>query len=202
MSTSQQIDDYFAKAADFAQPILEHFRSLVHEVCPMVEEKMKWSMPHFDYKGEMMCSIAAFKHHCAIGFWKASLMQHSDVFKEGNAVAMGHMGKIKSMTDLPSDDQLVAYLNEAMLLNDLGIKMPPKAIVIEKKALVIASDFEQALLQNATAQYNFERFTYGRRKEYIAWFDEAKTIATRLKRINTAIEWIAEGKSRDWKYER
>jgi hypothetical protein len=46
-------------------------RDLVHKACPEVEETMKWSFPHFDYKG-MMCSMAAFKQYCAFGFWKAS----------------------------------------------------------------------------------------------------------------------------------
>jgi hypothetical protein len=68
-----RIDDYIAKSQDFARPILEHLRDLVHKACPEVEETMKWSFPHFDYKG-MMCSMAAFKQHCAFGFWKASLI--------------------------------------------------------------------------------------------------------------------------------
>src|SRR5687767_1832106 len=99
--TDPRIDAYINKAADFAKPILKHIREVVHKACPDVEETMKWSFPHFDYKGEMMCSMAAFKQHCAFGFWKASLMSEGAKFKSGNEEGMGSMGKIKSLSDLP-----------------------------------------------------------------------------------------------------
>lgn len=202
MVLEPKINTYFAKSAAFAQPILQHFRALVHQACPEVEERIKWGMPHFDYKGEMMCSIAAFKQHCAIGFWKASLMKDAALFKEGNEEAMGSLGQIKSLSDLPPDEVLIAYIQEAMQLNDSGVKLPAKTLSKDKKDLVIAADVQDALLANAAASHHFEAFTYGKKKEYIAWFDEAKAAPTREKRIATAMEWIAEGKGRNWKYER
>lgn len=202
MLLEPKINTYFAKSAAFAQPILQHFRALVHQACPEVEERIKWGMPHFDYKGEMMCSIAAFKQHCAIGFWKASLMKDAALFKEGNEEAMGSLGQIKSLSDLPPDEVLIAYIQEAMYLNDSGAKLPAKTLSKDKKELVIAADVQDALRTNAAASHHFEAFTYGKKKEYIEWFDEAKAAPTREKRIATAMEWIAEGKGRNWKYER
>ena len=134
----KEIDSYIAKSADFSKPILEHLRALVHKACPDVEERMKWSFPHFDYKGEMMCSMAAFKQHAVFGFWKAALMKDPILIKNAQSeVAMGHLGRITSVKDLPSDKKMIAWIKEAMLLNDKGIKLAPKPKTIEKKELVL-----------------------------------------------------------------
>lgn len=195
------IDAYIEKSADFAKPILEHFREIVHHACPDVEEKIKWSMPFFDYRGEMMCHIAAFKQHCAIGFWKGAIMK-DPVLRETAAseTAMGHLGRITSLKDLPSDKKLMAWIKEAMVLNENGIKLPPKAISKEKKEIIVPDYFTKALAKNKTAGKTFEAFSYSHKKEYVQWITEAKTEATRNKRMLQAIEMIAAGQSRHSKY--
>ena len=197
------IDTYIAKSADFAKPILKHLRELVHKTCPDVEEKMKWSFPHFDYRGVMMCSMAAFKQHMAFGFWKASLMK-DPVLKETaqSEVAMGHLGRITSLKDLPPDKKLVAWIKEAMKLNDQGIKLSAKAKPTEKKELEIPDYFMKALKKNKAAIKTFEAFAPSHRKEYVVWVTEAKTEETRERRLKSAVETMAEGKNRNWKYER
>lgn len=198
---NKSIDVYIAKSADFAKPILEHVRELIHNTCPDVEEKMKWSMPFFDYKGEMMCHMASFKQHCAVGFWKASIMK-DPVLRETAAseTAMGHLGKITSLKDLPPDKKIISWIKEAMILNDNGIKLPPKAASKEKKEIVVPDYFAKALAKNKKANATFEAFAYSHKKEYIQWITEAKTEATRNKRMLQAIEMMTEGKSRHWKY--
>ncbi|MCW3091892.1 MAG: hypothetical protein JWP81_2961 [Ferruginibacter sp.] len=195
------IDDYINKSADFAKPILHHLRELVHTACPTVEEKMKWSFPHFDYKGEMMCSMAAFKQHCIFGFWKAVLMKDPILVENARSeVAMGHLGRITSKKDLPPDKTITAWIKEAMQLNDLGIKLPSKPKTAEKKEILVPDYFTKALGKNKKALQTFENYAYSHKKEYVEWITEAKTEETRNKRMATAIEWIAEGKSRHWKY--
>lgn len=197
------IDDYIIKSADFAKPILEHFRDLVHKACPDVEEKMKWSFPHFDYKNEMMCSMAAFKQHCAISFWKGALMKDKKLMENAKAEqSMGHVGRITSLKDLPSDKILTGYIKEAMKLNSDGIKLPSKPVSAEKKIIEVPGYFLKALSRNKKVLQIFETFLYSHKKEYILWITEAKTEETRNKRMATAIEWITEGKGRNWKYER
>jgi uncharacterized protein YdeI (YjbR/CyaY-like superfamily) len=197
------IDAYIAKSADFAKPILSHIRELVHKTCPEVEEKIKWSFPHFDYKGEMMCSMAAFKQHAVMGFWKASLMKDATLLEVARSEeAMGHLGKITSLKDLPSDKKLVSYIKEAMKLNEQGIKLPPKPKTTVNKIVEVPEDLLKALAKNKKAQKVFEAFAYSHKKEYVQWICEAKTEPTRNNRIATAVEWIAEGKGRNWKYER
>jgi uncharacterized protein YdeI (YjbR/CyaY-like superfamily) len=199
----ERIDAYIAKSADFAKPILTHLRELIHKACPEVEEAWKWSFPNFMYKGSILCSMGAFKQHCTFGFWKASLMQDTDnVLELTEREAMGHLGKIESMKDLPKDATLKKYIKEAMKLNEQGIKVAPraKATEREKAALEIPADFVKELKKNKVAQTIFNDFRYSHKKEYIQWFDEAKAEATRSKRIAQAVEWIAEGKSRNWKY--
>jgi uncharacterized protein YdeI (YjbR/CyaY-like superfamily) len=194
-----RIDAYILKSKDFAKPVLIHIRELVHKTCPDVEEKMKWSFPHFDYKGEMMCSMAAFKEHCAFGFWKASLMKDAVKMKDGNEEAMGHYGRITSVKQLPPDKIIIANIKEAMKMNEEGIKLPAKKKT-EIKDVVIPSDLMKALSKNKNAKLAFEKFSPSNKKEYAEWIQEAKTEDTKNKRINTAVEWISEGKSRNWKY--
>ncbi|MGZ3901385.1 MAG: YdeI/OmpD-associated family protein [Bacteroidia bacterium] len=199
----KRIDAYIAKSADFAKPILKHFRDLVHKGCPEVEETMKWSFPHFDYKGSMMCSMASFKNHCAISFWKASLMSDSKALiqKAKSEEAMGHLGRITSLMDLPKDATLVKYIKEAKKLNDEGIKLAqkPKSVI---KEVGVPDYFMNAVKKNKKALKTFEGFSNSKKKEYVMWVTEAKTEETRMSRLKTSVEWISEGKARNWKYEK
>jgi uncharacterized protein YdeI (YjbR/CyaY-like superfamily) len=197
--TDPRIDAYIERAAIFAKPILTNFRALVHKACPEVEETIKWGFPHFDHKG-IMCGIAAFKEHCAIGFWKSSLMRDAEKLKAGNEGAMGNLGRITSLKDLPPDKILLGYIKEAAMLNEEEIKLPPRKKPVEKKELIIPDELLKALAKNKKAKTIFENFSPGKKKEYAEWITEAKTEKTKIERITTAVEWIAEGKIRNWKY--
>ena len=191
-----RVDEYIAKSAEFAQPILIHLREVIHAACPEVKETIKWSMPNFDYHG-IMCNMAAFKQHCAFGFWKAELLlaDEDDKGKE----AMGQFGRITSVKDLPSKKVLTAYVKKAMKLNEAGVKVAkPKAAPRE---LVVPDYFIAALETNPAAYEVFNNFSTSAKREYCEWLTEAKTEATRDKRMAQAVEWIAEGKKRNWKYE-
>jgi len=192
-----RVDAYIDKSADFAKPILTHVRQLIHEVCPDVKETLKWSMPAFEYKG-ILCGMAAFKEHATFGFWKHSLMGLGD---RAEATAMGSFGKLQSLKDLPSDAKVKKLIKEAMRLNDEGIKIEKK-VPKEKKELVVPAILLEALAKNAKAAETFDRLSYSHKKEYVEWITEAKTDATRDKRLATTIEWLTEGKARNWKYER
>lgn len=198
-SFDPRVDAYIEKSAPFAQPILEHLRELVHKACPQVEETVKWGFPHFQYKG-ILCSMAAFKQHCTFGFWKAALMKDEHkVLQVADKHAMGHFNKISSPKDLPSDKILISYIKEAMKLNEDEIKLPARA-KSAKKELEPPAELLAALRKNKTAQKSFEGFSPSHRREYIEWITEAKTDTTREKRIKTTIEWLVEGKGRNWKY--
>ncbi|MDN3658830.1 YdeI/OmpD-associated family protein [Ferruginibacter paludis] len=195
------IDIYVSKAADFAKPILNHLRALVHTACPDAEEKIKWGFPHFDYKGEMMCSMAAFKQHAVFGFWKAALMKDPVLIERAKSeVSMGHLGRLTSLKDLPPDRKIVAWINEAMQLNDQGIKVPSRPKTTDKKELIVPDYFLKALSKHKKAAQTFEAFSYSHKKEYVQWIEEAKTDETKNKRMAQAIEMMKEGKSRNWKY--
>ncbi|HWP81694.1 MAG TPA: YdeI/OmpD-associated family protein [Bacteroidota bacterium] len=190
-----RVDAYIAKSADFAKPILNHLRSLVHKAVPDVEETMKWSFPHFDCKG-MLCSMASFKQHCAFGFWKERLLLGTDPGSKG---AMGSFGRITSLKDLPSDSRLIKLIQKAAELNDAGVKVA-RTRPAEKKPLRIPSYFKAALQKNKTALATFNNFSYSNKKDYVEWVTETKSEETRSRRLATAIEWLAEGKPRNWKY--
>ncbi len=196
------IDAYISRRADFAKPILNHIRELVHNACPDVEEKTKWGMPHFDYKDKMMCHMAAFKQHAVMGFWFAAIMK--DAVLQENAkseVAMGHLGRITQIKDLPSDKKITAWVKESMALIDKGVKLPTKKAT-EKKEIITPDYFISALNKNKKAKQVFENFAPSHKKEYLEWITGAKTEETRNRRMATAMEWIAEGKGKNWKYEK
>jgi len=198
----KQVDTYIAKSADFAKPILAHLRELVHQACPEVKEVIKWGFPNFDYKG-VFCSMAAFKKHCSFGFWKASLMKDPNkILSVTDRHSMGHFDRITSLTDLPADKILLSYIRHAAEINKLGIKRPVKVTPRGSKTIEIPDYFEKVLKKNKTVRDVFENFAYSHRKEYIQWFEQAKTEQTRNKRIAQAIDWIGEGKGRNWKYEK
>jgi uncharacterized protein YdeI (YjbR/CyaY-like superfamily) len=196
---TKAIDDYILKSADFAKPILIHLRELVHKTCPNVEEKIRWGFPQFDYKNEVMCSMAAFKQHCAFSFWKASLIEG---LRQTEKESMGNIGRITIIKELPSDKKLTGFIKQAMKLNEQGIKVPKKTRALEKKELIVPDYFIKTLSKNKKALQVFEKSSYSYKKEYIDWIAEAKTEETRNKRIVTALKWISEGKGRNWKYER
>lgn len=194
-----RVDAYIAKARPFAQPILLHLRKLVHAAVPEVEETMKWSFPHFDVDG-MMCSMAAFKEHCAFGFWKASLMSDPHkIMGDVSETAMGHFGRITSMRDLPSEKILTAYIKEAAALNKDGVKLPARPKT-PKKTPKAPAYFLAAVKQNKKAYAAYEAFSPSHKAEYIEWITEAKSEETRNRRIKTMLEWLEEGKPRNWKY--
>lgn len=196
-ATDPWVDAYIERSADFAKPILNHLRTLVHDACPEVVETKKWSFPHFDYKG-MMCSMAAFKEHCSFGFWKQSLLE--DAAFPAEKTAMGSFGRIRSLEDLPDDKTMKKLIADAMRLNDEGVKIV-KEKAAEKKELIVPDILLEALAGNEAAAETFEKFPYSKKKDYVEWIAGARSDATRDKRLGTAIEWLAEGKARNWKYE-
>ena len=193
-----RVDAYIAKSADFAQPILEHIRSTVHEACPDVEETIKWSMPFFTHNG-LLGNMAAFKQHCAFGFWKGSLIVGSDRDRE----AMGQFGRLTKLADLPPKKVFVDLIRQAVARNDDGVKTPKvRKPGLPRRAVPTAppADLVAALKKNAKAKRTFDAFSPSHRKEYIQWITEAKRDETRQKRLAQTIEWLAEGKARNWKY--
>ena len=197
-----RIDAYIGDSADFAKPILHHIRRLVHAACPDVEEAIKWGFPHFIYHG-ILCNMAAFKQHCAFGFWKrAMIFGENKPAGKAKDDAMGNFGRLTSISDLPPEKALLSYIREAVRLNETGIKAPAKAKPSERKGLRVPLDLVSALKKNKKASAAFEKFSYSHRKEYVEWITGAKRIETRQKRVKTAVEWMAGGKSRNWKYDK
>ena len=192
-----RIDAYIASSAEFAQPILEHLRRTVHEGCPKVVETMKWSFPHFMHEG-MLCSMASFKAHCAFGFWKATLVLGDDA---AGREAMGNFGRIETLADLPPKKTLVSLVKKAARLNEDGVKPAARARKPRPEAKV-PDDLVAALARNRKARATFEQFSPSQQREYVEWIVGAKREETRERRLATTLEWLAEGKSMNWKYQK
>jgi len=200
----KRVDAYLAAAAPFAQPILKHWRKLVHQACPAVRETIKWRFPHFEHRG-LLCSMAAFKRHCAFGFWHQGMWESvATALPDGDrsSDAMGHLGRVASLEDLPPDRVLLALMKEAVALNESGSPARPRPVRTEPRELVVPPILAAALKKNPTAAVQFKKFRPSHRREYIEWIAEARREETRQKRLATTLEWLAAGKSRNWKYER
>jgi uncharacterized protein YdeI (YjbR/CyaY-like superfamily) len=198
---SSAVDAYITKAKPFARPILQHLRKLVHQTVPEAGEAIKWGMPFFVHAGENLCSMAAFNEHAAFGFWKAHMMKDPKKILAGHErSAMGQLGRLTSTEDLPADAVLISYLKQAAKLNEDGVKWTPAPE--EKKPASVPPYLKKALTGNAAAKKAFGAFTPAQRRDYVEWLEEAKTEATRERRLATALEWMAEGKTRNWKYQK
>lgn len=197
-----EVDAYIAKSADFAKPILEYLREIIHNNCPDVEEFIKWGIPHLDYKGDMMCILASSSKHCSFSLYKAELMSDPKLLESvKNGQKMGYMDKIKAFSDLPSEETLVTYIKEAMDLNEKGIKKS-KPVSDKPKVLEMPDYFAEKLAANPEAKEIFETKSASFRKDYLAWIIDAKTEDTRQKRMEQSLEWISEGKGRFWQYQK
>lgn len=197
-SQDPRVDAYIAGAAPFAQPILGKLRAIVHEACPGAEETIKWSMPCFMHAGGILCSMAAFKQHVSFGFWKHALVMGEGVERDG----MGSFGRMASVKDLPAKKDLLALIRKAMALNEQGVKTPgARKATSPRPPPVAPDDLAGALRRNKAAAATFKAFPPGQQREYIDWLVGAKREETRAKRLAQAVEWLAEGKRRNWKYE-
>jgi uncharacterized protein YdeI (YjbR/CyaY-like superfamily) len=190
-----RIDAYIDKAQPFAKPILKQIRKTVHAGCPEVEEDLKWSHPAFMYQG-ILCGMAAHKQHVTFGFWD-QLIGGGE--KAGDAA--GQFGRLSSVDDLPPEKKFVAMVKDAAKKRAAGIK-PTRMKTAPKAPIGVPDYFTAALKKNMKARAAFEAFSPSHRREYLEWITEAKQEATRNRRIATALEWLSEGKSRNWKYER
>jgi uncharacterized protein YdeI (YjbR/CyaY-like superfamily) len=193
-----RVDAYIADAEPFARPILQHLRDVIGRECPAADETIRWGAPFFDYKG-LLCGIAGFKRHCALIFWRDVAPKPS----EQKAGAMGHLGKITSLKDLPPASQLKRLIREAVKKRDArkpGRSAPAKPTA--KPAARPPADLLAALNENAAAKAGFDALSPSQRRDYIEWLVTAKKAETRAQRLQTALSWLAEGKSKNWKYER
>lgn len=195
------VDEYLEKAPEFAKPILNLIREVVHECSPEIEEAIKWKFPTFMYKGKILCSMVSFKQYCSMGFWLHGEMQSiKHLETDAEKTNMFSLGKITKIEELPKRPQLKKITLEAIELTDMGVKL--KKATPSKTEIEVPEYFQNALTQNKKALEVFEKASPSFRKEYINWIIDAKTETTRNKRIDQALEWISERKGRNWKYEK
>ena len=195
MKTDPRIDAYIAAKAEFARPILEHIRTIVHVACPDAGETMKWSMPFFNHKGSVVCGMAAFKAHCALNIWGT----RGEGSQANEPNGMGQFGRLTSIADLPPDTEFMALLAARVAAIDRGEKRvtPGKP----RPVLESPTDLLAALNAVPAARATFDGFSPSGRRDYVEWVIEAKRDETRAKRIAQSVEWMAEGKPRHWKYQ-
>ena len=199
--TDPRVDEYIESCREFARPILRHLRELVHEACPEAEETLKWRMPSWTYDGKILCGMAAFKEHAAFVFWHRGMVDVLGKDGDQSDTAMGSLGRIMSLKDIPSDRKMAKYIRAAAALTDSGAPSRPRQAKKRTAPAAVPEDLQARLRRNKAAAATFEKFPPSARRDYVEWITDAKQDATRKKRLDTTIEWLAEGKRRNWKYE-
>ena len=197
MAENPKVDAYIEKSREFAQPILKKVRALYHKANPKIEEEIKWGVPCFVHQG-IVGSMAAFKEHVGIAFWKSSLLDDPKGYFKGKGDSSMSLLKLKTVKDLPTDKEMIAFIKQAVKLNEDGVK--PKKSASKKAPLKEPAYMTAALKKNKEAAKHWKAFTPAKKREYIEWVTGAKQEATRDKRLKQAVEWISEGKPRNWKY--
>jgi len=197
-NASPEVDAYIDRSPEYSRAILERVRKSFHRACPEIEETIKWGCPHFEYRG-IVGSMAAFKKYVSFGFRQGKLLEDPQkLFTVMGKTAMSYRDVVDA-SELPADRVLVAYIRRAVALNEKRIKAPaPKRK--RKPDLEVPAWFIRALKQNKKALATFEAFSASHKREYVEWLTEAKREATRRKRLATTLQWLAEGKPRNWKY--
>jgi uncharacterized protein YdeI (YjbR/CyaY-like superfamily) len=196
-----RVDAYLATAAPFARPILNHLRKLVHQACPEAVETLRWSMPRFTFNGRILCGMAEFKAHCTFGFWHQDMEKRLVAEGYSTGEAMGLLGRITALTDLPDEATMLGYIRTAATLSASDKPARPRAKNGPRPEARVPDDLTAALKRNAATAKTFRDFPAGQRREYVEWITEARRPETRAKRLETTIQWLAEGKRRNWKYE-
>lgn len=204
MAKFKDFDDYINQAQEFAKPLLVFFRECVIEACPDAKEEFKWSFPNFTYNGSILCNMAGFKQHVTFGFWLGGQMKDpKGIMSRTGNTGMGNFGKMTNLDELPDRATLINYIKEAMQLTDAGVKLPSQTGPKKKaKELPVPQILVDALNKNDDAFKTFNDFSQSKRNDYSEWISSAKTEKTQIKRLDQTIEWLAEGKSRNWKYEK
>jgi uncharacterized protein YdeI (YjbR/CyaY-like superfamily) len=203
MKKNQKVDDYILKSASFSQPILYKMRAIIEEAETHIEETIKWGFPCFTFQNKIICSFSAYKNHCVFRFWQGASLEDSDgILAKVGETEMGELSKIKNLEDLPKSEVLIKYIRAAIELSQKGSAKKPltkeKKLTIDLKSYDLPDIFNSFPIQAE----KFDSSSPSHRKEYISWIIEAKTEETKLKRIKTMMEWLLEGKSRNWKYEK
>ncbi len=192
-----EVDAYIKKSPEFARPILVKLRALFHRADSRIQETMKWGVPHFEYKG-IVGSFAAFKQHVGFGFWKSKLLKDPANLFGGDPKASMSSSKLTSIKHLPADKVILSYIQRAVELNEEEVIVPKE---VNRRPKLTAPDFfVAALKKNKKAQTNFQAFSETNRRDYIEWLIDAKQKETQKRRLATALNWLAEGKPRNWKY--
>ena len=203
MKKNQKVDDYILKSASFSQPILYKMRAIIEEAETHIEETIKWGFPCFTFQNKIICSFSAYKNHCVFRFWQGASLEDSDgILAKVGETEMGELSKIKNLEDLPKSEVLIKYIRAAIELSQKGSAKKP--LTKEKKLTIDLKSYDLPDIFNSFPKQaeKFDSFSPSHRKEYISWIFEAKTEETKLKRIKTMMEWLLEGKSRNWKYEK
>ncbi len=198
-----RVDEYFANAAPFARAPMDHVREAMHAALPDVTEAIKWSHPFYLLDGRPFASMAAFKAHCSLGFWKGG-KPVAEAAAGPRDKAMGQFGRIESLADLPKAAalrKLIVEARAAWLSAQHEKASAPPAPKARREAPAVPDDLAAALRARSGARKKFDAFTPSQQSEYVEWIVEAKRAATRESRIAQAVEWIAEGKTRNWKYQ-
>jgi uncharacterized protein YdeI (YjbR/CyaY-like superfamily) len=179
------------QAAEFARPICEQLRAIIHRSAPELRETIKWGNPCFEGRGPI-CGMAAFQKHVRLFFFKgAHVPDPEGVFEDGKDNPSGRSMRFSSIQEIPVK-KLERLIRAAAKMNAEGKARPTKRT--PRPELPLPNEFSAALKRAPKAQAYFKTLPPSCRREYIEWISTAKKDQTRERRLAAAIEMLSQGK--------
>lgn len=192
---SENITAYIEKATPEFKEVMIALRSVLNNPNFDIKEDWKWGAPNFNNEG-MICWLAHFRNHVGMNFFKGTLIKDKyNLFTHYREEKGNRQLKFSDINQI-IPEQIEYYIEEAIKLNQENIKVVKKEIDTS-----LPLDLETELNNNPKAKMFFESLAPSYKRDYIEWIEEAKREATRTKRLATTMEWLSEGKKKNWKYE-
>lgn len=194
----KEVNKYISNAPISQQKILSKLREIIHKASLDIEEKIRWSHPHFDYMGKGMCFIQALKERVTFGFWFGDKIYNSPKLSKEAKAIYETMGNLTDVSQIPSTKLIIEEIHLAMKLIESGNRDVKEKKV--KPQLVIPDYLSLRFKKDKTANSSFSKMSPSHQREYVDWIIDAKTDETRENRISTMMSQVKEGKSKNWKY--
>lgn len=193
---SEKISQYIESADVKKKEILQRLRDFLNRDDFGLTEDWKWHAPNFNSNG-MVCWLAFFKSHVGLNFFKGSLIEDLHGLYDNASMDKGNrIIKYKTINEI-NENLLEYYIYEAIKHNKEGAKITSKKVEIE-----VPKDLAKALEKDIMAKDFFTNLAPGYKRDYIDWIISAKQEKTRLKRLETTLEWLGQGKKKNWRYKK
>jgi uncharacterized protein YdeI (YjbR/CyaY-like superfamily) len=180
-----------------------HWEEEIHRLRSVIEktgleEKIKWGIPVYTYKGKNVVAALGFKNHFSLWFYNGVFL--SDPYQklvnaqEGVTKALRHW-RFQSLEEI-EEEKILEYLREAIQNEETGKVWKPE----KSGELVIPESFRARLDADQNLHEAFVSLSRFKQKEYVSYVESAKREATQVARLEKIVPMILQGIGLNDKY--